>query len=125
MKDKIQNEILNVFLSSIAQNDQNKASSIRGITLVCPFKLLANAAELADTSVKKIKVNAVLSVYLVASMDRRRKDSYIVIPGRYCSCPVIGVCKHDLAVRLRLSFGPTEMIEAPMHILLKSLSCLI
>lgn len=116
-------KLLDSFLEQArSQSDPEiKAACCRAVGLLCPSSMLKKAAEIADTcyAVRRIDIAGGLVVYSVES-DFGKK-TYVVVPGKFCSCPYYKenvvqrtnawTCKHDLAVRLKLSLGSSEGIQ--------------
>lgn len=139
----MEKEVFNILVAVGCSDEEIRAARLRAIVLVCPSRILQKAVDLADFphAIRKIQVNPILSVFLVSSDQgqfRKRKFSsdsrgnYIVLPGRYCSCPFYQenvllrktewTCKHDVAVRLRLAFGSAESMGiAPISRLMEEL----
>ena len=93
--------------------------------LICPPAMLQKASMIADSAfaISKIHLSSQVVCYSVRAGSGR--DEYIVVPGKFCSCPFYKeqilksvrtphwMCKHDLAVQLRVAMRPGDIPTCP------------
>ncbi len=97
--------------------------------LICRSSLVRRGAEIADrpSAIHRIEICPGVCVYTVRSENLRggwERSEYLVVPGRHCTCPFYTdsviprqtdwTCKHDLAVRLRLSSDRESIKPHPL-----------